>query len=98
MNTSAHERAIRATATAFGVPERQLASRCRYQSVCEARFVLFTLLADDSSFRIADIARMLGRDHGTILHGLRRAVELAAMDKRYAAKMAKAAELYRFAQ
>lgn len=94
MILSSHERAIRATAMAFGVPEHQLASRCRYQSVCEARFVFFTLLADDSSFHIADIARMLNRDAGTITHGIRRAGELAKLDARYAAKMAKAAEIY----
>lgn len=94
MKSDSIERAFRAVASAFGVPVVELATRRKERVICEARFALFTLLADDPSRYAADVARMLGRDEGTVLYGLKRARELAEQDKGYAAKLAKARELH----
>lgn len=93
MKSDSIERAFRAVSAAFSIPAVELAGRRRDWPVAEARFALYTLLADDPSRLAADVARMLSRDHGTILHGLKRARALADTDKAYAAKLAKAREL-----
>lgn len=92
--TATIARAAYAVAEAFGVPAIDILGKSTVRSVTPARYALFTLLADDPKRNVSDVARLLDRNNGTVLHGFHRALALAKTDKDYAAKLAKARELH----
>jgi len=54
-----------------GVTSAQIMSRESTAPVCKARWGVMRALRDDG-FTLAQIGRWLGRDHTTIMHGLRK--------------------------
>ena len=88
-------RAAHAVAGAFGFSLGLLLGRSRAGRLPEARFALYRLLREaDARATLHDIGRALRRDHGAILHGLRRSRELASAYRDYAERLAAARELF----
>jgi chromosomal replication initiation ATPase DnaA len=54
-----------------GVPVEDLLSRNRLHRIAEAREVYWYILSLNG-FRITEIARLNGREHGTVISGIRR--------------------------
>lgn len=69
----------------FGLPETAITGPSRTEEVTVARFAVMWLLRQQSDYRItlSRAGRMLNRDHGTIIHGVRRATEIMLLDKEY---------------
>lgn len=67
-----------------GVSLHELTGPGRLGYVCRARFALMRV-ASKKGYSTPQIGRALGgRDHTTILHGLKRAAELSAADREFA--------------
>jgi chromosomal replication initiation ATPase DnaA len=54
-----------------GVPVEDLLSRSRLHRIAEVREVYWYILSLNG-FRITEIARLNGREHGTVISGIRR--------------------------
>lgn len=66
----------------FSVAVDGLTGPKRYRDVTEARHVAMYLLLKDFRLRVTDIGRLLGgRDHSTVLHGIRKIERLLALDE-----------------
>ena len=88
-------RAAHAVAGAFGFSLGLLLGRSRAGRLPEARFALYRLLREaDARATLHDIGRLLRRDHGAILHGLRRADALASAYRDYAERLAAARDIF----
>lgn len=77
----------KAVAAAFEIPERALWSRARHKGVLEARQAAF-LIARQRGISLSSIGRAFGRDHTTVMHGIRKIKRLIAADKDFAAFVA----------
>ena len=79
---------VRALATASrhtGIKQQQILSLSRYRELCEARYAIMRAMRL-RGHSLPRIGRMFGRpDHSTVVSGLRRAAELYATDKDFAA-------------
>lgn len=74
----------------FNVPTSRLKGLARGEGAREARFALYTALRmRGNSYKT--IGNFLGRDHATVMHGVREAEALMAGDPDYAAKVAELA-------
>ena len=81
---------IEATSRAFNIGTMDLARRDQSHPVAHARFAAM-YLARRAGFTFPRIGRAMGYDHSTVVHGARRAVELAAADEEYALSLTAAA-------
>jgi chromosomal replication initiator protein len=67
------EAVIKAVADYFDLPPEVLSGQGRPREVAEARHIAMYLLREEARLRITDIGRLLGgRDHSTVIHGLRK--------------------------
>ncbi len=63
---------VREVCAYYDVKERRLVSTCREPLLVEARRVIITILAEDVGLGPSEIARLVHRDHSTVLHHLGR--------------------------
>lgn len=78
---------VDAVAAAFGVTACQLYSASQLRPHCRARFACFWMLKSRLKFSSTKIGKRVGgRDHTTVLNGLRRADELYEHDADWRAK------------
>jgi len=67
------EAVLNAVADYFHLSREDLAGKSRTKEIVEARHITMYLLHEDSHQRTTDIGRLLGgRDHSTVIHGLRK--------------------------
>lgn len=85
------ERILDAVAAATGVGVPALRGRQRTRPVARARHAAYWMLAQHTSLSLPAIgARLGGRDHTSVLHGLRRANVLRAEDANFQSVIARA--------
>ena len=78
-------RALAMASRHTGINQQQILSHRRYRELCEARYAVMRAMRL-RGHSMPRIGRMFGRgDHATVLSGLRRAAELYATDKDFAA-------------
>lgn len=65
----------------YDVEERDFRSRCREQTIAEARFMAMYVLYDSVHMKISEIARLLGREHCTVIYGIRKMRGLLETDE-----------------
>ena len=71
---------LRAISEATEIPLVRLTGGERNQPLVRARWVFCWVMHQTSGYSLPEIGRLIGRDHTTIMHGLRRARELRASD------------------
>ena len=77
-------RIFNAASEATHLPSWVIFARSRYPSAIHARWAVMRALRGDS-LSLPQVGRIVGRGHPTVLSGLRRAAELYATDKDFAA-------------
>ena len=70
----------------FDVHKRDLNSRVRFAFIMPARFAMYKALRE-RNWSYPRIGRLFGKDHSTIIHGVKRAEWLMGRDESYAAKV-----------
>lgn len=65
------ERIVSEVSASTGVPVRDITSDRRNLHIVAARHEVFWRLHAETDWSVAEIGRRLGRDHTTILHGIR---------------------------
>jgi len=85
--------ALRAVCEVFHVNKEELLSTRRVNYITTPRFALMYLGYYMTHNSTPMVGRFLGRDHTTIIHGCRRAVELKRSNKAFAEKLEQAKEL-----
>jgi chromosomal replication initiator protein len=69
----------------FGFGPRAVLGRWQDRDICQARFAAWWLARSLTAWSLPQIGRRLGgRDHTTVMSGIRRAGELHAADRDYA--------------
>lgn len=88
------ERAVSVAAKVFEVRPREIAGRCNIPSVSRARQAMWKALYEICFTSYSEMAWLLGRNHSTIIDGVKRADKLSA-DPDYAdrVRLIKAAAL-----
>lgn len=85
--------ALRAVSDVFGVDKEDLLSPRRAHYITTPRFALMYLGYYMTHNSTPMVGRFLGRDHTTIIHGCRRAIELKRSNKAFADRLEQAEEL-----
>lgn len=75
---------IELAATAFKVPVDQILSKSRHRHRVEARHAAMWLADRVTGKSYPVIGRAFGRDHSSVIHGVKRANEMRASDKAFA--------------
>jgi chromosomal replication initiation ATPase DnaA len=86
------EAICRHVAEATEVAVKDLTGANRSPAAIRARWIAMRALRD-RCMPVVSIGKALGRDHTTVIHGLRRFDEIAAEDPRYAALAREAAQI-----
>ena len=81
---------LAAVATAFNEPLAELLSERRHQAAVKARHAAMALSREMTPRSLPVIGRAMGRDHTTVLHGLRVHQVRLLNDPGYAARVARA--------
>jgi len=76
----------------FGVTADRLCSRSRQEDTCVPRQVIFFLTRDLKHIPLALTGRVFGRDHGTVIHGVRSIQERIDTDLHFAATVSAVAQ------
>ena len=80
---------IKAAAEYFNLSSQDLCSKSRVHEIADARHMAMYLLREDAHQRTTDIGRLLGgRDHSTVIHGLRKIESALATDTQLARQIA----------
>jgi chromosomal replication initiator protein len=80
---------IKAVAEYFNLSPEDLCGKSRVREIADARHIGMYLLRDDAHQRTTDIGRLLGgRDHATVIHGLRKIESALANDTQLARQIA----------
>ena len=74
------EDATRIVAAEYGLPSAELIGRGRTKSVSEARQMAYCLLRDFAKMSFPEIGAAFGRDHTTIMMGVRNIARLIQLD------------------
>jgi chromosomal replication initiator protein len=83
------ESVIKAVADYFDLPPDALNGKSRARDIAEARHITMYLLREAAQQRITDIGRLLGgRDHSTVIHGLRKIDNSLSNDPHLAGQIA----------
>jgi hypothetical protein len=85
--------ALKAVSEVFGVRKDDLLSPRRAKYITTPRFALMYLGYYMTHNSTTTVGRFLDRDHTTIIHGCRRAIELKRSNKAFAKKLEEATEL-----
>ena len=71
----------------FGTTPRDILQPSKHQAHVDARWAVMKALSFRGSSR-SSIGRLLGKDHSTVIHGIRRAEQVMAVDYAFADKVA----------
>jgi chromosomal replication initiation ATPase DnaA len=84
-----------AVSFAFGVPRNFAELKTRTDKIARARFAAWKIIRDQKTMHtLVEIGLMSGgRDHGSVINGLRRAAELIERDPDFAGRYTYAREL-----
>jgi len=78
-----------ACSDAMGVSQEEILSRRGEQRICDARHVVFYLARRLTSHSLASIGALCGdKDHGTVIHGIRRMTGLLETEPKLREKVA----------
>jgi len=80
---------LEAVAQYFDFPTEALTGKSRAKEIAEARHIAMCLLRDDAHQRVTDIAHLLGgRDHSTVIYGLRKMDQVLTTDPQFTRQIA----------
>ena len=80
---------LKATAEYFSLSPEALCGKSRAREIADARHIAMYLLREDAHLRTTDIGRTLGgRDHSTVIHGLRKVEAALAIDTQFPRQIA----------
>jgi len=80
---------LKAVAEYFNLPVEALCGKSRARDIADARHIAMYLLREDGHLRTTDIGRILGgRDHSTVIHGLRKVESALAIDTQFPRQIA----------
>jgi len=80
---------LKAVGEYFTLPVESLCGKSRAREIADARHIGMYLLREDAHQRTTDIGRTLGgRDHSTVIHGLRKVESSLAIDTHFARQIA----------
>ena len=83
------EAVIKAVAEYFSLPAEALCGKSRVRDIADARHITMYLLRENAHQRTTDIGRTLGgRDHSTVIHGLRKVESALAIDTQFPRQIA----------
>jgi chromosomal replication initiator protein len=83
------EAVIKAVADSSALTPQDLCGKSRAREIADARHIAMYVLREDAHQRTTDIGRMLGgRDHSTVIHGLRKVESALATDTQFARQIA----------
>lgn len=85
-------RLVQVAAAEFGITELQLTSYCRARPFVVPRQVVMHVAATTLGHGVARIARVLGRDHSTVIHGVAVTAARIAADPAFAARVERVAQ------
>ncbi len=78
------EAVLEAVAQYFDLAAEALSGKSRAKEIAEARHIAMYLLREDAHQRVTEIARLLGgRDHSTIIYGLRKIDHMLTTDAQF---------------
>lgn len=77
---------VRVAAEVFDTTAKDLLGRSQFAEHVAARNAA-CVIAHNRGWQYTDIARVLGKDHSTVIHGVRRASDIAARDPFFAARL-----------
>jgi len=78
---------IKAVTTVFAVSKEELLSKRRMAYIVTPRHALYYLGYKNTSHSLPSLARFLGRDHTSIIHGRNKTMERLAKNKAFALKI-----------
>lgn len=79
---------LEAVAQYFDLPTEAVTGNSRGKEIVEARHIAMFLLRDDAHQRVTDIGRLLGgRDHSTVIYGLRKVDQALTTDAQFTRQM-----------
>lgn len=87
---STFDKVLAAVCDAFDVAPADLLSNCRKRVCAYPRFALYLLLSEYLPWSLPMIGRKCNRDHTSVIHGMRRARDLLAIDEDFRTKYATA--------
>ena len=80
---------IKAVGEYFNLPAEALCGKSRAREIADARHITMYLLRENAHQRTTDIGRTLGgRDHSTVIHGLRKVESALAIDTQFPRQIA----------
>ncbi len=80
---------LEAVAQYFDLPSEALTGKSRAKEIAEARHIAMYLLREDAHQRVTEIARLLGgRDHSTVIYGLRKIDHVLSTDAQFTRQIA----------
>ena len=75
---------ITAVCDEFGVGGADILGTRRFRTVAEARLLCYWLLRTRTRMSFPEIGQTMGRDHGTVMNGIRSVVKKLGSDKQFA--------------
>ena len=90
------DRGVDMAAKAFEVPHREILSKMRTPAVTRARLALYAAVYDACQTSYTEVAWRMGRDHSTIIWGVKQARAMAAADPEYAVALARVRDVVRY--
>lgn len=81
------QQVLRAVMDVFVVSLQELTGRSQVHRICEARFAASYVLREGLRLAWEDVADLFGRNHASVIAGVRRCRELMEQDARYRAKV-----------
>jgi len=96
LTTERIERGVQEAARVFEVPHREILSKIRVPSITRARMALYAAIYDACQTSYPEMAWRLQRDHTTLLHGVKRARQMAEDDSEYAVALARVCAVVRY--
>lgn len=79
----------------FQIRRELLISSNRRRKYCDARFICYYVIRENTPLSLQSIGAMFsGRDHSTIIHGIRKCIELSETDHDFHDKLTKAKTIF----
>jgi len=66
---------VNAAAIESGIEPSTIVGRCRVPDIVDVRFIVYDICKKNGYFTLSKLGRMFGRNHGTIINGLKRTEE-----------------------
>ena len=86
---------LEAVSQYFDLPIQALTGKSRVKEIAEARHIAMHLLREDAHQRVTEIARLLGgRDHSTIIYGLRKIDHALTTDTQFTRQLGEIRTLF----